>query len=239
MKKVASLSLLAVLLAAATLATAQCPSGCLFYGGDFNPALVGADGLANENDAVLGGDPYGAATYENFINSQTWNVTGLFTNNLSGLTPTAGYWEIRKGVSEGNGGTLIASGMGTLTNSPTGRSGFGYNEYHNEVDGLNITLPQGMYWEAVVPVCTTCEARSFNSNTFGLSSIGTQISDRQFFNSPFFGAAFLNADNTGYFPTFSSGVLGTEVPEPSSLIMLGSALVAAAGAVRNRLRGNL
>jgi hypothetical protein len=235
MKQLAFLSLFAVLFFG-TLASAQCPSGCLFYGGDFDPNNPNANGAPNENDAILGSSPYGAATYQNFINSQTWNITGLFTNNLSSLIPTSGYWEIREGVSDGNGGTLIASGTGAITNTPTGHSGFGYNEYHNEVDGLNITLPPGMYWEAVVPECATCEARSFNSNSLeALNAVGTQISNEQFWTSPFFGVVFVNANNIGIFPTFSSGVLGTEVPEPSSLIMLGSGLLAATVAVRHRV----
>ena len=48
MKKIASLSLFAVLLVGmgtGTLASAQCPSGCLFYGGDFDPNNRNANGL--------------------------------------------------------------------------------------------------------------------------------------------------------------------------------------------------
>ena len=88
------------------------------------------NGLANENDAIVGGSPYGAATFQNF-NWAGGTVTGLATNNLSGLNPTTAYWEIRSGVSEGNGGTLVASGTGATTNQATGRSDFGFNEYTN------------------------------------------------------------------------------------------------------------
>ena len=232
MKKVALLSLFALLFLS-TFASAA----TLFYAGDFDPTNPNANGLANENDAIVGGNPYGAATYENFTTDPSgWNVTGLFSNNLSQLTPTAGYWEIRSGVSEGNGGTLVASGTGAVNNTPTGRSGFGYTEYKNEVDGLNVTLTGGtQYWEAVVPVCTTCAGRAFNTNTFGLNQIGTNTPNQQFFNSSFFGANFTNANNEGVFPAFSQGVVGTTVPEPSSLIMLGSGLLAVAGVVRRRL----
>jgi len=211
------------------------PPGTLFYGGDLDPNDPNQNGLANENDAIVGGNPYGAATYQNFTLSNNSMVTGLFSNNLSQLTPTNGYWEIRSGVSEGNGGVLVASGTGAVTNTPTGRSDFGYLEYTNQVDGLNVALNGGtQYWMAVVPVCTTCAGRAFNSDTDGLNSIGTQQSNNQYFNSAFFGANFTNANNEGAFQTFSQGVVGT-VPEPSSLIMLGSGLLAAAGVVRRRL----
>jgi hypothetical protein len=235
MNKLVLLSLLAVLVfGTCVLASAQCPGGCLFYGGDFDLAIAGANGLANETDLIVGGNPYGAATYQNFVNSQTWNITGLFTNNLSTLTPSSGYWEIRSGVSEGNGGRLIASGTqsgGDFSQTPTGRSGFGYTEYTDLVTGLSVSLPAGMYWFAMVPNCPTCNGRSFNSNSLeALNAVGVQVSDQQYFNCSFACENFTNADYEGDFPTFSSGVLGTEVPEPSSLIMLGSGLVAAAAA---------
>ena len=161
MKKLASLSLFAVVFVG-TLASAQCPSGCLFYGGDFDPNNPNANGLANETDAIVGGNPYGAATYQNFISSQTWNITGMFTNNLSTLTPSSGYWEIRSGVSEGNGGRLIAFGMqagDNFSQTPTGRSGYGYTEYTDVAIGMNVSLPAGMYWFAMVPTCPTCDGR--------------------------------------------------------------------------------
>ncbi len=230
MKKVALLSLFAVL-----FFTTFASAATLFYGGDFDPNNPNANGLANENDAIVGGNPYGAATYQNFTNSQSWNVTSLFTNNLSTLAPATAYWEVRSGVSEGNGGTLVASGTGAATQTPTGRSGFGFLEYKDSV-GVSLTLDPGTYWLAVVPQDVNNPGRSFNSNTFGLNSIGNQTSNQQFFNSAFFGANFTNANTQGVFQTFSSGVEGsTSVPEPSSMIMLGSGLVAVAGVVRRRL----
>jgi hypothetical protein len=232
MKKFMLVCLFAVLSLATTFANAQCPAGCLFYGGDLDLNDPNQNGLPNENDAIVGGNPYGAAVYQNFTLSADAHATWMFSNNLSGLNPTTGYWEVRTGVSEGNGGTLIASGTSPMHQSTTGRVDFGYTEY-TDLLGVDVNLTAGTeYWMAVVPNAPTQNNRSFNSNTDGLNSVGTQTSNQQFWNSAFFGANFTNANNEGTFPTFSQG-LGT--PEPSSFIMLGSGLVAVAGLVRRRL----
>jgi hypothetical protein len=218
----------------------------LFYGGDFEPSNQDANALANENDALVSGYPHGAATYQNFIipAGQTWNITSLFTNNLSDLHPDGAYWELRVGLSEGNGGTLIAAGYGntgagTFTWTPTTRSGFGYNEYQAHVLlSPGILLGPGQYWESVVPQSPNEAGRSFNTNTFTRpNGVGTQINDQQYFDSPFFGANFTNADNLGVFQTFSSGIDGFAVPKPSSLILLGWGVLGVGGLLRKRLLG--
>jgi hypothetical protein len=234
MKKFALLSLFALLFC--TVA-ANAADVVYFYGGNFDPNNPNANGLANETDSTVSGSPYGAATYQNFyVQNSAITVTGLSTSNLISYIPTSGYWEIRSGVKEGSGGTLVASGTASgnnLTHTPTGRSSFGYTEYDDKASGLSVNLAVGQYWMAMVPTCGTCAGRSFNSNTFGLNSVGKQDNNLQFFNSSFFGANFTNANNEGVFQTFSSAVY--VAPEPTSMIMLGSGLLAAAGVVRRRL----
>ncbi len=239
MMKVALLSLFATLFAmTATFAHADCPREggdvCAFYGGDLDLNDPNQNGLANENDALVGGMPYGAAVYQNFKwTNNAGPLVGLATNNLSGLNPTTAYWEIRSGVSEGNGGTLIASGTAPTFNQATGRSDFGFTEYTNFVNAF-VMLKSGTYWMAVVPNDPNNPNRSYNSNTDGLNSAGSQISGQQFWNSAYFGANFTNANNEGVFNTFSQAAYYFE-PEPSSIVLLGSGLVAAAGIARRRL----
>ncbi len=245
MKKIALLSLFAMLLAmTATFAYAVCPVeagyNCLFYAGDLDINDPNQNGLANENDAIVGGSPYGAATYQNFSITNGATITGLATNNLSGLNPTTAYWEVRYGVHEGSGGMMLASGTGATTNQATLRSDFGFNEYTSFVGNLHVVLDPNIatqYWMSVVPQDPNNANRSFNSDTDHLSHFyGSGISttdNQQFFNSAFFGANFTNANNEGVFSAFSQAAY--VAPEPSSLIMLGSGLVAVGGVVRRRL----
>jgi PEP-CTERM motif len=231
MKKLALLLLLALLFFTAAV-YGDVP---YFYGGDIEPGNPYPNAILNEN--VGDYNPYLSATYQNFYALSNITVTGLFTNNLSNLIPTSGYWEIRSGVSEGNGGTLVASGTGAVTNTPTGRSYFGYDEYTNLVSDLSVSLATGQYWFAVVPACSSCEGAAYNGNTFGTNSIGKSDLNLEYFNSPINGINFINPnDNNGHFPTFTSGVYANpEVPEPGSLVLMGTGIVGLIGMLRHNV----
>jgi hypothetical protein len=227
-------ALLALALTAAfalnTAATAQAPPGSLWYNGDFN----GVNGLANERNTVVSQ----AAVYDDFRVTAPlgWNVTALFSDNLSFTNITAADWEIRTGISEGNAGTLVASGT---TNSPivtdTLRGGFGFPEYMVEVTGLNVFLTPGMYWLNVTPVGNG-SSRSFNSTTSGTNCVGTPCGNDQnaFFNSTFFGAYFTSTANESQPYDYSMGVIGTVVPEPATVALLTCGIGAMLIALRRR-----
>jgi hypothetical protein len=213
-----------------TTAIAQAPPGSLWYNGDFD----GVNGLANERNTLI----TQAAVYDDFNVTAPlgWNVTAVFSDNLEDTVITGADWEIRTGLSNGNAGTLIASGTtNTPVVTPTGRSGFGFTEYMVEVTGLNIflpMLPSGQhYWLNVTPVGNGT-GRSFNSTTSGTNCVGTPCGNDQnaFFNSSYVGNFF-----TGPGPyDFSNGVIGNVIPEPATVALLTCGVGALLIALRRR-----
>ena len=186
----------------------QAPPGSLWYNGDFNDV----NGLSNELNTSLGEGEFGSV-YDDFVvtDSAGWHVTAVFSDNLSNTNVVGANWEIRQGISEGNGGTLIASGTTSTPNvTLTGRSGFGYVEQQVEVDGLDECLQPGTYFLNVTPIGDLTD-RSFDSTTSGADCVGTPCGNNQnaFFNSNFFSANFTSTANEGQPYDFSMGVIGT------------------------------
>jgi len=198
---------------------------CLFYGGDTNPNSPNANGLANDNTLLVPDTstlvPFTVPT------GSTWEVSGLFTNDLAdgydGIDPAQATWSISSGVSNGNGGTVIASGTSSASFTPTGRVSFGFNEYTTLVNltvSTAVTLKAGTYWLTVVPQCTNtgnsnCDiAQYYVSNTQKLNSYGpAEPGSDSFFNSAFFGFSYAPAcdvTSTGC-QAFSAGLLGKVV----------------------------
>jgi hypothetical protein len=199
------------------------PSGTdtvLWYNGDFD----GRDGGANQFEGQLGAGEF-SEEVDNFTGptSGQWTVTGVFSNNLMapGLNTsiTTANWEIRTGVSEGNGGTVVFSATAApATVTATGRSGFGLTEYTVMVTGLNVTLdalPAGQfYFLDVVPVVPlNVGGQSFMSTTSGANAVGTPPGndDNSWWNSNLFGVTWTSTVNLFGSGTwdFSMGVVGT------------------------------
>ncbi len=179
-------------------------SAILFYGGDINVNDPNAQGFANENTLVVSqAQTYGA------VNSPTTNnvvVTGAFGNN-SGFgdffDPAQGTYDVRTGVSEGNGGTSILSGTGNQSATATGRDPFGLIEYTTFVRFAKAitSTPGTTYWVNETPQCTNsgdsnCSgAEYFLSNTTQeTNSVNgyAQPAGQIFFNSTYFGFTWAN-----------------------------------------------
>ncbi|MEO8951140.1 MAG: dockerin type I domain-containing protein [Chthoniobacterales bacterium] len=189
------------------------PGNALWYNGDFD----GTNGLANEQDDSLGAGVF-AHTYDDFIvtDANGWDVTSVLSNNLEDLNITGATWEIRQGITEGDGGTLIASGMTTTPIvTATGRNAFGFNEFSIEVPGLTVHLDatgqNPHYFLNVTPIGDGINGRSFVSTTSGANAVGQPPGNNQnaFFDSPFFAAVFTSTANEGQPYDFSMGVNGT------------------------------
>jgi hypothetical protein len=206
----------------------------LFYNGDFD----GVNGLANERDTTVSA----AAVYDDFVVpvGEIWTLTSVYSNNLMSTVPVSADWEIRSGVSAGNGGTLVASGNGAATTTATGRSGFGLDEFTISTP-VGVVLGSGTYWLMVRPVDSGA-GRSFVSTTSGANSVGAIGNNgNSFFDSTFFGTNFEPAGSVlGADADFSMGVEGfhgtAAVPEGSTLGLIGAGLVPLAFGLRRRLR---
>src|ERR1700678_2495866 len=139
-----------LLVVAAILCAPAARAGSVLW---FNGSLDQRDALANQTGAVDG------LIYDDFIvpTGFTYTITGVFSQDAMynvGAASTA-YWEIRSGVSAGNGGTLLASGDGndalTYTGNTLNTGGLAIPVYTNEVFGMSVTLSAGTYWLAVAP----------------------------------------------------------------------------------------
>lgn len=193
-------------------------SPCLFYGGDLAPTNQNAAGMSDENTLLIndgGSNTYGAVTFNKNV-----VVSGILVNvqASAAFDPQTANYDIRSGVTDGNGGTDVASGSGTVQVATTGRNFLGLNEFTVEVP---VNPPQvlsaGTYWFSVQPQCTntldgSCSVgRIFVSNTlFGTNNVaGTaQPVNQMYFNSAFFGFTFTNwCDSSLGFNSFQCGLM--------------------------------
>ena len=183
------------------------PSTIIFYGGDINVNDPNAQGFANGNTlAVPDSSTYGAVTAPK---GSKVTVSGIFFNNspnVSGGTvfdPATGTYDIRIKVSEGVGGTSVASGSGAQTAVLTGRDPFGLTEYTNAVQfAKSLTATAGTtYWVNETPQCTNsgngnCSAEfMYVSNTTQKTNSvngSAQPSSQIYLNSAYFGFTWAN-----------------------------------------------
>jgi len=199
-------------------------SPCLMYGGDLDTSNADAAGMSDENTLLIVG---GSSTYSNLVipSGTTVSVKGLLFNVQAdaAFDPMTASYDIRTGVSEGSGGTSVASGSVNIEVAATGRNFLGLNEYSIVVIFPSVTLTSGAYWVNVTPTCTntldgSCSVfRQFVSNTTGRANAlheSWQPAHEMFLNSGFFGFTWANwCDSALGFNTvqcgyMSYGVLG-------------------------------
>jgi hypothetical protein len=198
---------------------------CLFYGGDLDTSSPNAAGLSDENTLLV----LGSSTYGNFnvASGQTVTVTGVLFNVQAdaNFDPVTGTYDIRQGVSEGNGGTDIASGSGNIAVVATGRNFLGLNEYSIAIQlSSPLTLGPGNYWFNVTPTCTNgSQDGSCSSGRMYVSNVTDRANNlrgldqgnqQAYLNSAYFGLTFANwcdsefGLNSRQCNSLSFGVLG-------------------------------
>ncbi|MGD1022141.1 MAG: hypothetical protein ABR880_05105 [Candidatus Sulfotelmatobacter sp.] len=176
---------------------------CLFYGGDINPASPNAAGLSDENTLLILG---GSSTYASFtLKEISASVTGIVFNLQAdaNFDPQTATYDVRTGVTEGNGGTSVASGTSNISLAATGRNFLGLNEYTVAVQlSAPLLIGPGEYWFNLTPACT-------NGNQDGSCSVGrillsnttnrannvngaAQVRGQMFVNSIFFDFTYAN-----------------------------------------------
>ena len=102
-------------------AGAASATSILWYNGDAN----GKGSLLSEVKTI--DSTRTAMVYDDFIvpAGSGWNVREVWANEdvtFADILPTTASWEIRSGVSFGNGGTLVASGIDPCSATSTGRT---------------------------------------------------------------------------------------------------------------------
>jgi len=202
----------------------------LWYNGD-----AGTGGSADNIFATASTD-YTGIVYQDFTVTDAggWQVTGVSGTFLLPNPVTTANWVILSGVSEGNGGNLVASGTASpLTlNELAGPNSKGNTLYQASVTGLNFDLAAGTYWLGLQPISS---GFGYIVNTTGQNAIGASTGAAYYTETglggipiagPFTSTAAIKSD----LANFSMGISGTvSVPEPSSskllLIALGSLAV--------------
>lgn len=154
---------------------------------------------------------------------------------VNGSVIDTAYWEIRTGMAQNVGGTLVASGSGAVTSYATSFTQGGSAVWGVDVDVPNFTLAAGNYWFGLAIGTTSLDPNAtswFVASTTGANGVGGPLGDDLsiYFQSVNNGgtvnwdyteSAIINPTLTGFDPSYFIH----EVPEPSTLIL---ACVAAA-----------
>jgi len=186
-------------------APALCQGKCPFYGGDIDLNDPNANGFVNSNTNFV----FDSHTHSAIKLPINGVLTGILINHVPYPTqggnpydPATGVWDVRTGVSEGNGGTVVASGSAALHHLATGRSlPWGTEDSAGSILGSPVSLAKNTtYWINYTPQCTNssnndCNAGYFfESNSDGTNGVNASLQPKYqiFLNSSYFGYNFTN-----------------------------------------------
>ena len=170
---------------------------CVFYGGDLNPTDPNAAGLSDENTFyVSDSSTYAALTIPA---GSTVVVKGALFNvqASAAFDPMTATYDLRTGISEGNGGSSLASGTAKLKVVATGRSFNGTYEYTIAVKIPKLTLPSGEYWFNITPTClNTLDGSCYIQRQFASNTTQGANNIHGSWQPP--NSAYLNSSSLGY-----------------------------------------
>lgn len=187
---------------------------------------------------------YVAFAFDNF----TWtNAGGGLVSTIGGHFISAGngpitgtifaQWEIRSGMSAGNGGTLVASGSGvpistqTAFTSVMASSPVADPVLRVELDVADFALAPGNYWLGFsIGDAGSPNGTGFAAETFGASGIGGPLNDG---NAFYFQGDGINPPAWNYVDVTSNwgtpmdmAYFITEIPTPTSAALLSLGAIA-------------
>jgi len=199
-----------------------------------------ADGLSS---VPTGKNTFGPAlrmVYDDFTFDLPGNIIQFRMIGLNNtIAPVGMQWEIRTGVSAGNGGTLLVSGYalngtfgplpldGSAGTPPPGTppAGIGAYGYYDSGPSIPIHLDPGTYWIGLAPIQ---QAGTFDvTTTQGLGGIGHPLNNGNafYFDSSDPQADFVSMGDQDFGLQIYTDVPTVVAPEPSVLALTGLAVL--------------